>query len=253
MKKIIDFILEEKEDFGRSSMLVLRSDVALPEIIPGQFVQVEVSKSPHSYLRRPISVHDVDTNRNTLTLLVQRVGEGTQILCDSVVGDKINIILPLGNGFTIDRKHKEVLLVGGGIGIAPLLYLAKTMNANGIRPTILLGGRTQNDLLRLDEYRRYGEVFLTTDDGSCGFKGFVSQHPIWNERHFDQVSVCGPLPMMKSVAKIANDKGFNCEVSLENLMACGLGACLCCVEKTTEGLVCVCKEGPIFNIKKLLW
>ena len=105
----------------------------------------------------------------------------------------------------------------------------------------------------LDEFKKYGRVFTTTEDGSAGEKGFVTNHSILQQEQFDRISTCGPTPMMKAVARLAREKGIDCEVSLENLMACGLGACLCCVEKTTEGNLCVCKEGPVFNINRLLW
>ena len=253
MKQIADFKLVEKQDFGRSVLLQLRSEVALPDIQPGQFVQVRVAGSPATYLRRPISIHDVDAKQNEITLLVQQVGEGTRHLASANKGDTINMVLPLGNGFSLPGKGEKVLLVGGGIGIAPLYYFAKVLNGKGIRPTLLLGGKSQSDLLRLEDYQRLGETFVTTEDGSLGEKGFVTMHSVWQKQSFDKIYVCGPKPMMKAVAKLAAEKDVCCEVSLENLMACGLGACLCCVEDTVDGHVCVCKEGPVFNTRRLKW
>ena len=252
-KQIADFMLAEKQDFGRSVLLRLRSDQLLPDIAPGQFVQVRVDGSPSTYLRRPISIHDVDFQQNEISLLVQQVGEGTRHLALAKEGDIINMVFPLGNGFTLPVKGEKVLLVGGGIGIAPLYYFAKVLVEKGIRPTLLLGGKTESDLLRLDEYQQFGETFITTEDGSLGEKGFVTQHSIWQKQSFDKIYVCGPKPMMKAVAKLASEKDVWCEVSLENLMACGLGACLCCVEDTVDGHVCVCKEGAVFNIRRLKW
>ena len=252
-KQIADFKLVEKQDFGRSVLLRLRSNQALPDIQPGQFVQVRVDGSPSTYLRRPISIHDVDFTQNEISLLVLRVGEGTRKLADVAEGHLINILLPLGNGFTIPEKGENVLLVGGGIGIAPLFYFAKVLNEKGFRPTLLLGGKTETDLLRLADYQQLGETIVTTEDGSLGEKGFVTQHFIWQRQSFDKIYVCGPKRMMKAVAKLADEKGVWCEVSLENLMACGLGACLCCVEETVDGNVCVCKEGPVFNTRRLKW
>jgi dihydroorotate dehydrogenase electron transfer subunit len=107
--------------------------------------------------------------------------------------------------------------------------------------------------LQLDEFVKYGDVYATTEDGSFGEQGFVTQHSVFQQYHFDRICCCGPKPMMVSVAKYAKSHGITCEVSLENKMACGLGACLCCVENTTDGNVCVCKEGPVFNINDLLW
>lgn len=252
-KQITDFKLVESQDFGRSVLLRLSAEQVLPTIVPGQFVQVRVDGSPSTYLRRPISIHDVNVEQNEITLLVQQVGEGTRHLAALKVGDAVNMVLPLGNGFSLPEKGEKCLLVGGGIGIAPLYYFAKVLNEKGIRPTLLLGGKSQSDLLRLADYQRFGETFVTTEDGSLGEKGFVTMHSVWQNQDFDKIYVCGPKPMMKAVAKLADENGVWCEVSLENLMACGLGACLCCVEDTVDGHVCVCKEGPVFNIRRLKW
>ena len=252
-KQIADFKLVEKLDFGRSVLLRLRSELPLPEIQPGQFVQVRVDHSPSTYLRRPISIHDVDFQRNEMKLLVQQIGEGTRHLAQAKEGDLIDMVLPLGNGFTIPEKGEKCLLVGGGIGIAPLYYFAKVLNEKGIRLALLLGGKSKSDLIRLTDYQQLGEAFVTTEDGSLGEKGFVTMHSIWQQQSFDKIYVCGPKPMMKAVAGIAKEKNIWCEVSLENLMACGLGACLCCVEDTVDGHVCVCKEGPVFNTRRLKW
>ncbi len=252
-KQITDFTLVGISDYGRSVMLRLRSEQSLPDIMPGQFVQVRVDGAPSTYLRRPISIHDVDLQHNELSLLVQQVGEGTRQLAKSIVGSTINLVLPLGNGFSLPEQGERCLLVGGGIGIAPLYYFAKTLNDIGVRPFMLLGGKTRTDLIRLSDYQRLGTVFVTTEDGSLGEKGFVTMHSVWQQQVFDKIYVCGPKPMMKAVARLADEKNIWCEVSLENLMACGLGACLCCVEDTVDGHVCVCKEGPVFNIRRLKW
>lgn len=252
-KQITDFSLSGKQAYGRSVLLRLRSEQSLPDIAPGQFVQVRIDGSPSTYLRRPISIHDVDFQQNEITLLVQQVGEGTRHLAAVNVGDLINIVFPLGNGFTLPEKGENVLLVGGGIGIAPLYYFAKVLNEKGIRLALLLGGKSKSDLIRLTDYQQLGEAFVTTEDGSLGEKGFVTMHSVWQKQSFDKIYVCGPKPMMKAVAKMAVEKDVWCEVSLENLMACGLGACLCCVEDTVDGHVCVCKEGPVFNTRRLKW
>lgn len=254
MKKITDFRLIEKKEWAKSTFLLLQSDEPLEEIKAGQFVQVRVDDAQHTYLRRPISIHDVDYQNRTITLLVQRVGEGTNKISDIEIGDTLNMIYPLGNGFTIPENNEgNVILVGGGIGIAPLYYLGKMLKEKGIEPQFLLGGRSKSDLIMLEEFESVGKVYITTNDGSLGEAGFVTQHSIWKEKQFDMIYTCGPKPMMMAVTKIARENNIDCEVSLENLMACGLGACLCCVENTIEGNVCVCKEGPVMNINKLLW
>ena len=229
-------------------LLRLTDEKPLPEMIPGQFVEVRVDDSPTTVLRRPISVNFVDREKNELWLLVATIGEGTRRLGRLQMGDVVNCVLPLGNGFTMPTRQKKVVLVGGGVGVAPLLYFGKQLKDRGMEPTFLLGARSAKDLLMLEEFEKYGRVFVTTEDGTSGEKGFVTQHSILQKETFDQISTCGPKPMMVAVARFAQKVNVYCEASLENLMACGLGACLCCVEKTTEGNLCVCKEGPVFDI-----
>ena len=234
-------------------LLRLTDEQQLPEMLPGQFVEVRVDGSPTTFLRRPISVNFVDREKNELWLLVATIGDGTRRLGQLQSGDILNCVLPLGNGFTMPSESSKVLLVGGGVGVAPLLYFGKQLKDVGMEPTFLLGARSAKDLLLLDEFRKYGRVFVTTEDSTAGERGFVTQHSLLEKEKFDQISTCGPKPMMVAVARFAKEKGVFCEASLENLMACGLGACLCCVEKTTEGNLCVCTEGPVLNVNRLMW
>jgi dihydroorotate dehydrogenase electron transfer subunit len=258
MKKyILDLTVKAVERISPKHVLIrLTDDKPLPEMVPGQFVEVRVDGSPTTFLRRPISINFVDYQQNELWLMVAMVGDGTKALGKLQKGDKLNCVLPLGNGFSFQSDRialHKALLVGGGVGVAPLLYLGAQMKEQGMEPTFLLGARTASDLLMLDEFKKYGRVCVTTEDGSEGEKGFVTNHSLLQQEHFDMIYTCGPTPMMKAVARYAKEKGIACEASLENLMACGLGACLCCVEKTTEGNLCVCKDGPVFNINRLLW
>ena len=254
-KQILDLTVCGVEHINyRYVLLRLTHDTNLPSIEPGQFVEVRVDDSPTTFLRRPISVNFVDENRNELWLLVATIGDGTQRLARLCVGDKLNCVMPLGRGFTMPKAADErLLLVGGGVGVAPLLYFGHKIKAMYGRPTFLLGARSAKDLLLLDLFRKEGDVYVTTEDGSEGEKGFVTNHSILSREHFDRICTCGPMPMMKAVARFAKNVSVECEVSLENMMACGLGACLCCVEKTTDGNLCVCKEGPVFNVRRLLW
>ena len=255
MKKyILDLRVKSVEAVGgRYSLLKLTHDEPLPEMLPGQFVEVRVDNSPSTFLRRPISINFVDYEKNEMWLLVAAIGEGTKHLSQLKAGEMLNCVLPLGNGFTMPQSAAQrVLLVGGGVGVAPLLYMGAEMKHKGYEPTFLLGARSEKDLLEIDLFEKYGRVCITTEDASKGEQGFVTNHSVLNEK-FDMIATCGPKPMMKAVAQYAHKAGIECEASLENMMACGLGACLCCVEKTTEGNICVCKEGPVLNIKKLLW
>ena len=255
MKKfLIDFKIVKNERLSDSYSLFVLEPIngELPEMQPGQFVQVEVPNSKSTYLRRPISINYVDYANNQLWLLVRKAGEGTSSLMKLAENNIVNLMLPLGNGFTI-FPGETMLLIGGGVGVAPLLYLGKIAKEAGANVKFLLGARTENDLLELEQFESVGDVFVSTENGGKGEKGFVTQHSVLNSGSFSRIACCGPMPMMKAVAKIAKDKSIECEVSLENVMACGLGACLCCVEDTVEGNVCVCKEGPVFNIKRLKW
>ena len=280
MKKyVLDLTVKSVERLHERYVLIkLTDEKPLPQMLPGQFVEVLVGGSPTTFLRRPISINFVDKEQNELWLLVATVGDGTRRMAQLQTGDRLNCMLPLGNGFSVDRSAdaaggscddaNKVLLVGGGVGVAPLLYLGKCYQDKGTDVSFLLGARTRTDLLLLDEFRKYGRVLVTTEDGSDGEKGFVTNHSVLQQEHFGLIQCCGPTPMMKAVARYAREKGIACEVSLENLMACGLGACLCCVEKVKKECkdvddspvaeasatnVCVCKEGPVFNIERLLW
>ena len=271
MKKyILDLTVRSVERVHERYVLIrLTDDKPLPEMRPGQFVEVRVDDSPTTFLRRPISINFVDREQNELWLLVAAVGDGTRRMAALKAGDTLNCVLPLGNGWMVwphqtspkgeaylrtpSDNPGAPLLIGGGVGVAPLLYLGAELKAQGVEPTFLLGARSAKDLLMLDEFRKYGRVLVTTEDGSEGERGFVTNHSVLQKEEFGHIYTCGPTPMMKAVAGFARKAGVSCEVSLENMMACGVGACLCCVEKTTEGNLCVCKEGPVFDVKRLLW
>ncbi len=246
------FIIDKKQVNSDNYVFKLKSSEELPIIKPGQFVQIKVNDSANTYLRRPISIHDVDINNRTITLLIQDVGEGTHSLCNLKKGDSMDIIFPLGSNFSLLNKGKA-LLVGGGVGVAPLLHLGKELNKKGVEPYFIIGARNKQLLIDISDFESVGEVNITTEDGSVGTKGFVIHHKYMNENinNFDFIYTCGPDPMMRSVAKIAYKNNVECEVSLENMMACGIGACLCCVVKTNEGHKCTCTDGPVFNIKEL--
>jgi dihydroorotate dehydrogenase electron transfer subunit len=253
-KRIEDFFIRKNKRLN-DDFFVLELDAlhTLPEIKPGQFLQVKVEGSPDTFLRRPISVHDVDYQKNILRLLIQIAGKGTETLSRMNTGDSLNLIYPLGNSFSMPSKGERVLLVGGGCGIAPLLYLARCIASAGIMPDILLGFRNKSRIIEYEDYQDIGNVHLTTEDGSRGLKGLVTGHPVMKDNLFDRIYCCGPEMMMKAVALHCRNMGIACEVSLENLMACGIGACLCCVVDSVRGNLCTCIDGPVFNTKDLKW
>ena len=238
----------------RHFLLELVAPEPLPMMLPGQFVQVLVKDSPTTFLRRPFSIHQADHRRNSIILLVQIKGEGTRHLSHLREGEKLNVIYPLGNSFSLPTT-KKVLLIGGGCGVAPLLFLSQFQNQNSIRPTILVGFRTKEEVSEIETYAKYGEIFITTDDGTEGEHGLVVDHSIFQKDHlpFDKIYCCGPDAMMHAVARIAKMQEIDCEVSLENTMACGFGVCLCCITPTDRGNERVCVEGPVFNTKRLTW
>lgn len=255
---MMDLVVTQNEQLNQNYSLIkltTTDNTPLTEMHPGQFVEVRVDGSPSTYLRRPISVNFVDKQKNELWLLVQAVGDGTKKMCEYKQGDIVNLLLPLGNTFTVPTSNpeQELLLIGGGVGTAPMLFLGARLREAGYKPKFLLGARSKNDLLQLDDFRKYGELYCTTEDGSFGEKGYVTDHSVLKNTQISKIYTCGPKLMMVAVAKYANMNEIECEVSLENLMACGFGVCLCCVEKTREGNVCVCTEGPVFNIENLTW
>jgi dihydroorotate dehydrogenase electron transfer subunit len=255
MKKYLSDLTVKQVQWVNSTcvLLIMTDEKPLPECKPGQFAELRIDDTQGIILRRPISIHSFDAVRNEIGFLVQVVGEGTKKLASVKEGDKVNTLFPLGNGFSADAdKNKRYLLVGGGVGSAPLYYLGQELKRAGCDFTFLIGARKKEDLYRRAEFEAVGRVEYTTEDASLGEKGFVTNHSVLNEK-FDKIFTCGPKPMMMAVAKYAKEHGIACEVSLENKMACGLGACLCCVEDTKEGHRCVCTDGPVFSIDELKW
>jgi dihydroorotate dehydrogenase electron transfer subunit len=256
MKKYIDdFTVVKNERLNDEYIvLTLKHPSQLPEMMPGQFAEVKVENGPNTFLRRPISIHDVNPDDQTLKLLVQEIGEGTRLIGQLKEGDLCNLVYPLGNWFSLP-KGQRILLIGGGCGIAPLLYMGRYLKENGHEPEFLLGARSADGLIALEEFESIGKVHTTTEDGSVGTKGFVIHHPVMKTQtpEIDQIYTCGPEAMMKVVAKYAKNHDIACQVSLENHMACGIGACLCCVTDTIEGHKCTCVDGPVFDSTYLKW
>ena len=255
-KQIKDYVVRSNERLSDSySLLKLQpaDGSAIIDTCAGQFVEVEVPDSKSTFLRRPISINFVDRDRNELWLLVRVAGEGTRHLVALAEGRVLSLVLPLGKGFSIPADTvSKVLLAGGGVGVAPMLYLGSELKKRGFEVAFLLGARSKGDLLELEEFEKIGGVYVSTDDGSMGEHGLITKNSAL-QKSWQMLYCCGPMPMMKAMAAYAMRNNIECEVSLENRMACGVGACLCCVEDTVEGNLCVCKEGPVFNIKRLKW
>lgn len=255
-RKNLSLRLVEKEELGRSIYLLklrVREGDILPPVMAGQFVQV-LPPSGGGLLRRPISICRVIPVLGELWLLIAKVGSGTEAITNSRVGDLLDLILPLGNGFSAVTSTDAPLLIGGGVGIAPMLALAESFAARGVRPSVLLGGRSPEHIVLRADFEALSNLYITTEEGSLGLHGRVTDHPVLQSGNYDRVYCCGPMPMMKAVAALVESRGIVCEVSLENTMACGIGACLCCVQELEgKGNTCVCVEGPVFNSKDIRW
>ena len=254
MKHIQDFTIKSYRRLNTTSYIItFQSDQPIEPVLPGHFAEIKVPDAPDVFLRRPISLLDVDYSERSLSFYIKVVGKGTRKLGELQAGQTVNLIYPLGNSFSLNRS-KNILIIGGGSGIAPFILLARALKKKNSSITFLFGAKTKSDIVLTEEFEKYGKVLITTEDGTLGEKGLVTQHPVFIDVGiFDKIYTCGPDPMMKAVAKIAGEKGIDCEASLENMMACGFGACLCCVTETTSGNKCVCTEGPVFNTKELVW
>jgi dihydroorotate dehydrogenase electron transfer subunit len=254
MKRIEDLKVKEVRWLNSNSyVLELQGSDAIHDIRPGNFAEIRVDNHPDVFLRRPFSYLDFNAAKGTVSFFVKAIGKGTHKLGTLKKGDNVNVIHPLGNAFSI-TENKKVLITGGGSGIAPFIMLGRELKAHGNEVHIITGGRTAEDILFTEEFRDYGDVYCTTEDGSLGEKGLLTQHSLFNgSLDFDMIYTCGPDGMMQAVAGLAKQNGIECEASLENLMACGFGVCLCCIQETTRGNLCVCTEGPVFNTKELKW
>ncbi|WP_054694758.1 dihydroorotate dehydrogenase electron transfer subunit [Syntrophomonas palmitatica] len=225
-----------------------------PDCRPGQFVHIRSSLDNSPLLRRPLSLFDVDKKLGSITLLYKVVGKGTNLLTRIRTKEYLDAMGPLGRGFSLAAPRKKVILVGGGVGIAPLFYLARALVDNNCKVTVLHGVECRRQLVALQKLRDMGVEFMpSTIDGSAGYKGLVTDLLVkkMNPQEIDYIYACGPEPMMAAVCEYAKVWGIPGEVSLEEYMACGVGACLGCARKLKpkdENYIKVCKDGPVFSM-----
>jgi len=254
MKRIGKFKVAGYQHLNHENYIVeFHTTEKLPLIAPGNFAEIEVPGVNDVFLRRPFSILDADYEKNILSFYIKAVGKGSRQLGRLTAGQEASIIYPLGNSYTAVSGQK-VLIVGGGSGIAPFILLGKKLLAMNNNITFLLGARSREEIFLTDTFSVYGNVEITTEDGSLGHKGLVTSHPVISGNlTFDRIYTCGPDAMMKAVAAIARENDIHCEVSLENTMACGFGACLCCITHTKDGNKCVCTDGPVFDSNYLEW
>ncbi len=222
--------------------------------VPGQFVMVRVSEGIQPLLRRPLGVHGVSGNK--VELLYEIIGQGTVILSQKKPGEYLDVIGPLGNGFTF--RHRAIL-IAGGMGVAPLVFLAEKLSRS--RPMVLIGGQSKGHILCADEFSKLGcSVKIATDDGSLGFKGKVTEllENILKSRHCEPcrgeaIFACGPGPMLKEISRLSQEHKIDAQLSLEAHMSCGFGVCLGCSVETKSSQKKVCQDGPVFDSQEIVW
>ncbi|MFC7061273.1 dihydroorotate dehydrogenase electron transfer subunit [Halobacillus seohaensis] len=238
---------------SQTYLLEIQGEIATLVDSPGQFVHIQVSEQ--YFLRRPVSIADVSPVKGTITLLYKVMGEGTDALTHKKAGEKIDIVGPGGKGFPVqDINNSKALLIGGGIGIPPLYFLAKQLTAKGIEVTSVLGFRSEEDMFYVKEFESLGKVHVTTNDGTVGTKGFVTD-ALPSLENIDTYFTCGPTIMLRNVKEKL--KGVPGYISIEERMGCGIGACFACVLETPakedgKGYVKVCSDGPVFRPEEVV-
>ena len=228
---------------------------------PGQFVNIKVSDQLEPLLRRPLSIHRVFGSR--IDILYEALGQGTKLLSQRKSGEFLDVIGPLGEGFNYEQKAKgrgAKLLVAGGMGVAPLVFLAQELTGQEPKPEVLvlIGANSKDKILCAKEFKALGcQVQIATDDGSRGFKGYVSgllkKTLADREYRASAIYACGPRQMLEAVTRVSHKHNILTQVSWEEHMACGIGACLGCVVNTKSGFKRACKEGPVFNAEEIIW
>jgi dihydroorotate dehydrogenase electron transfer subunit len=255
IKKELCKIVKQKEIAGDIFELTVHGELVCEINKPGQFVHIRTTKSLETLLRRPISISSFDRKEKQMTLIYRKEGLGTSQLSELVPGMEIDILGPLGNGFSIDEVSKQeiALLVGGGIGVPPLYELSNQLVTKGVKVIHVLGFQTEAAVFYEKKFLRNGETYITTVDGSYGKKGYVTD--VIKDLRFDCLYTCGPTPMLRAIEQGYPDKKVF--LSLEERMGCGIGACLACICKATNdptgvSYKKVCSDGPVFRLGEVL-
>jgi len=262
-------ILSRKEVAPDIYLMKLKAPEIVQDALPGQFIHIKCSKGNYPLLRRPLSIHRIVKEEGEIYILFQVVGEGTKLLTQKEVGDNLDILGPIGNGFNIYPESKKIIIIGGGIGVAPLLALCEESIRKGKEVRVLIGALNKELVIGEENFRKLGaKVDVATDDGSYKYKGLVTDLLEGSIREgwlADQIFACGPKLMLKKINEIALEVNINCQVSLEERMGCGIGACLGCVckikakEKNNNQNQIkyiykrVCVDGPIFEGSEVVW
>lgn len=243
MKQELLTITENKKIAKDVYLMVLEGDTSAITA-SGQFVNIKLDGF---YLRRPISVCDYD--EKTLTIIYKVVGEGTEAMAELACGEKLDVLLGLGNGYDLSKSGDAPLLIGGGVGVPPMYNLCKKLLAEGKKVTVILGFNKQEEIFFEDEFKALGAtVYITTVDGSYGIKGFVTD--VMKNLTYTYFYTCGPMPMFKAIEATAATSG---QYSFEERMGCGFGACMGCSCKTKYGNKRICKDGPVLEREEIVW
>lgn len=256
-----------KEVTSNIYLMGLKAPEIAQNTLPGQFIHIKCSKDNYPLLRRPLSVHRIEKEKGEIFILFQAAGEGTKLLAQRTVGDDLDIIGPIGNGFNIYPESKRIMIVGGGMGVAPLLVLCEESIRQGKEVRVLIGALKKELVIREENFKILGaKVDVATDDGSYKHEGLVIdllERSIEEGWLADQIFACGPKPMLRKINEIALKVNIDCQVSLEERMACGIGVCLGCVCKIKtkdkkEDTVRyeykrVCVDGPVFGGSEVVW
>jgi dihydroorotate dehydrogenase electron transfer subunit len=262
-------ILSKKEVVPNIYLMRLKAPEVSQDALPGQFIHIKCSKDNYPLLRRPLSIHRIDKEKGEIFILFQVAGEGTKLLSKRLIGDDLNILGPIGNGFNIYPESKKIMIVGGGMGVAPLLALCEESIRQGKEVRVLIGALKKELVIGEESIRSLGvKVDIATDDGSYNHKGLVTdllERTIKEGWLADQIFACGPKPMLKKISEIALKVNIDYQVSLEERMGCGIGACLGCVckikakEKNINQNQIkyiykrVCVDGPVFGGSEVVW
>lgn len=234
-------------------LLKLKAEKSISVAKPGQFYMLQC-KNKSTLLRRPISLHYIAKDKNIIEFYYEVKGKGTNEFKNINPGEIINLQGPLGNGFNTDIENKNIIVIGGGMGMAPMKFLTETLSKKN-NVTFISGGRNKESMNILENFNLKNiETIITTDDGSLGIKGNVTIPllSLLENKNIDKIYTCGPQIMMKHIMTIANKNNVSCEVSLEERMACGVGACVGCSILTKHGMKKVCKDGPVFDSKIII-
>ncbi len=264
-KQLMDTVIHIEELTEDIYSMTLESEFISGNALPGQFVNIKCCEGEQALLRRPVSICRVDRNSGTYDILFQKKGTGTALLACKNTGDRLDVLGPLGNGFDLNIGYERIAVVGGGIGIFPLLFLLQESKA--ILKNAYLGFRTADLLVLEKEFiKSSSSLKIATDDGSYGTHGYITEilkNDLLSEL-YDMIYACGPTAMLKIIAQLAEESGTECQISLEQRMGCGFGACLICACKTKTKSDAdakdgqwhyshVCKDGPVFNSREIIF